>query len=97
MKIKNKNCRIRLMEMKRLLQESQIPITLTDTSLFEDEESLPHWVVITGYSGADWFVNNHLEGTANTRIKQDRLNRNLADRGIQCAVVMCGARNTDLG
>ena len=95
MKIENVNRKIKLEEMGKLLQKSQIPIVLTDTSLFTEKESLPHWIVLTGYSGSFWYVNNPLGHSANFRVAEESLSKNLGFEGVQCAVIVRGLRNTD--
>jgi len=95
MELKNVNRKITLEETRTLLQKSQIPILLTATSLFGGKEALPHWILLTGYSGSNWYVNNPLAEYGNTRVDQNRLSKNLGYRGVQCAVVMRGARNTN--
>jgi hypothetical protein len=94
MKLRNVNRKIKLQEMRALLRKSQIPILLTDTSLFGGEERLPHWIVITGYSGSNWYVNNPLAESANTRVRENRLSENLGYRGVRCAVILHGIRKT---
>ena len=97
MRLRNVNRKIKLQEMRTLLRKSQIPILLTDTSLFGGEEKLPHWIVLTGYSGANWYVNNPLAESANTRVRESRLSENLGFRGVRCAVIVQGIRRTGDG
>jgi cation transport ATPase-like protein len=73
-----------------LLTKGHIPLFLTSTSLFGGKDDLPHWVVLTGYSGDALNVNNPLAKGPDTRVEQERLERNLGYRGIQCAVVIRG-------
>ena len=91
-KLRNVDRKIKLQEMRTLLRKSQIPILLTDTSLFGDEERLPHWIVLTGYSGSNWYVNNPLADSPNTRVDENRLSANLGYRGVRCAVIVRGTR-----
>ena len=90
MGLSNVNHPIKLQTLKALLTKSHIPLFLTSTSLFGGKEDLPHWVVLTGYSGDALYVNNPLAKGPNTRVEQGRLERNLGYRGIQCAVVIRG-------
>jgi hypothetical protein len=90
MGLENVNSKIELGMMKRILRKSQVPIILTNTSLFGDEERLPHWIVLTGYSGRSWYVNNPLAQRPNTRVHPNKLGPNLGYRGVQCAVVVRG-------
>ena len=90
MGLRNINRPIKLQNLKALLTKSHIPLFLTSTSLFGGKEDLPHWVVLTGYSGDALYVNNPLAKRPNTRVEQGRLERNLGYRGIQCAVVIRG-------
>jgi len=90
MGLSNVNRPIKLPTLKALLVKSHIPLFLTTTSLFGGKEDLPHWVVLTGYSGGTLYVNNPLAKGPNTMIEQGRLERNLGYRGIQCAVVIRG-------
>lgn len=90
MELSNANRPIKLQTMKAILTKSHIPLFLTSTSLFGGKEDLPHWVVLTGYSGHAMYVNNPLAKGPNTRVEQERLERNLGYRGIQCAVVIRG-------
>ncbi len=90
MGLSNVNRPIKLQTLKALLTKSHIPLFLTSTSLFGGKEDLPHWVVLTGYSGDATYVNNPLAKGPNTRVEQERLERNLSYRGIQCAVVIRG-------
>ena len=92
MKLTNLNRKIRLKEMRTLLQRAHIPIVLTDTSLFGDEEALPHWIVLTGCAGTRWYLNNPLANSANTRVNQTKLSKNLGYLGVQCAVVVRGLK-----
>jgi hypothetical protein len=93
MRLKNANRKIELTLMKRILRKSHVPLVLTSTSLFGDEEALPHWIVLTGYSNTDWYVNNPLAKFPDTRIDRTRLKKNLGYRGIQCSVIIRGSRN----
>lgn len=68
MGLENVNSEIELGIMKRILRKSHISIMLTGTSLFEDEDALPLWIVLTGYAKEDYYVNNPLADRANTRI-----------------------------
>jgi len=90
MGLSNVNRPIKLPTLKALLVKSHIPLFLTTTSLFGGKEDLPHWVVLTGYSGGTLYVNNPLAKGPNTMIEQGRLERNLGYRKIQCAVVIRG-------
>jgi hypothetical protein len=90
MGLSNVNRPIKLQILKALLTKSHIPLFLTSTSLFGVKEDLPHWVVLTGYSGDSLYVNDPLANGPNTRVEQERLERNLGYRGIQCAVVIRG-------
>jgi len=90
MGLNNVNRQIKLHTLKALLATQQIPLFLTTTALFEKNEDLPHWVVLTGYSGDLVFVNNPLGKAPNTRVEQARLEKNLGYHGIQCAVVTRG-------
>jgi hypothetical protein len=90
MGLTNVNRPIKLQTLKALLTKSHIPLFLTSTSLFGGKEDLPHWVVLTGYSDKSLYVNNPLSKEPDTRVEQERLERNLGYRGIQCAVVIRG-------
>jgi ABC-type bacteriocin/lantibiotic exporter with double-glycine peptidase domain len=90
--LENLNRSIELGMMKRILQRSHVPIILTNTSLFGDEEALPHWIVLTGYSEDDWYANNPLGDRASTRVARTELSSNLGYRGVQCAVVVRGLK-----
>jgi len=90
MGLRNVNSHFKLHTLKALLARSQIPLFLTTTALFERKEDLPHWVVLTGYSGDVVFVNNPLGKKSNTRLDQVILEGNLGYRGIQCTVVVRG-------
>ena len=90
MGLSNVNHPIKLHALKALLVKSHIPLFLTSTSLFGGKEDLPHWVVLAGYSGDALYVNNPLAKGPNTRVEQERLEKNLGYRGIQCAVVIRG-------
>jgi hypothetical protein len=92
MRLRNVPTRIELSMMRRILQKSHIPVILTSTSLFGDEDALPHWIVLTGYTEEDWYVNNPLADRANTRIDQTELSSNLGYRGVQCAVIVRGLK-----
>jgi hypothetical protein len=94
MRLKNLSTKIELSMMRRILQRSHVPVILTSTSLFGDEDALPHWIVLTGYSDEDWYVNNPLADRANMRIDQTELSGNLGYRGAQCAVVIRGLERT---
>jgi ABC-type bacteriocin/lantibiotic exporter with double-glycine peptidase domain len=91
----NVKSKIELGMIRRVLQKSHVPIILTSTSLFGDEDALPHWIVLTGYSEEDWYVNNPLAERANTIVDQTELSSNLGYRGVQCAVVVCGLKKED--
>lgn len=97
MKLTNVNRKIRLKDMRTLLHNFQIPIILTDTSLFGEEEALPHWIVLAGYSGVNWYVNNPLADSADTRVADSKLSKNLGYRGVQCAVVVRGVKRNLTG
>jgi predicted double-glycine peptidase len=90
MGLTNVNRRIKLQSLKALLIKSHIPLFLTTTALFGGREDLPHWVVLTGYSGDAVYVNNPLVKAPNTRVDEARLEVNLGYRGVQCAVVVRG-------
>ena len=90
MRLHNVNRHFKLHSLKAILATSQLPLFLTTTALFGGKEDLPHWVILTGYSGDVVFVNNPLGKASNTRVDQSRLERNLGYRGIQCAVVVRG-------
>ena len=70
---------------------------LTSTSLFGDEDALPHWIVLTGYSEEDWYVNNPLADGANTIIDRAELSSSLGYRGVQCAVIVRGLKKKTKG
>jgi hypothetical protein len=97
MRLRNLNRKVRLNEMRTLLQRTHIPIVLTDTSLFGDEEALSHWIVLTGCAGTSWYINNPLAKSANTRVNQTKLSKNLGYRGVQCAVVVRGLKRRSIG
>ena len=95
MRLRNVRTRIELSMMRRILQKSHVPVILTSTLLFGDEDALPHWIVLTGYSEEDWYVNNPLADRANTRIDQTELSNNLGYQRVQCAVVVRGPRRRE--
>ena len=90
MGLSNVNRPIELQTLRALLTKLHIPLFLTSTSLFGGKEDLPHWVVLTGYSDNALYVNNPLSREPNTRVEQQRLERNLGYRGVQCVVVIRG-------
>jgi len=92
MRLENVCSKIELGTIRRILQRSHVPVILTNTSLFGDEDALPHWVVLSGYSEGDWYVNNPLADRPNTRIDGSRLGSNLGYRGVQCAVIIRGLK-----
>jgi hypothetical protein len=92
MGLRNSSPTVRLSELKAVLRMSQIPIFLTNTSMFGDREGLPHWLALTGYSGDVCYVNNPLAKSPNTRVEQARLRNSLGYRGIKCALVVRGLR-----
>jgi ABC-type bacteriocin/lantibiotic exporter with double-glycine peptidase domain len=90
--IRNVGQPLNLRRLRSVLNMSHIPVLLTSTGLFGDDESLPHWIVVTGYSGAAWYVNNPLASSRSTRFEEARLKNGLGYQGIQCAIVVCGLR-----
>jgi len=92
MRLENVSTKIELSMMRRILRKSHVPVMLTSTSLFGDEDALPHWIVLTGYSEEDWYVNNPLADRANTRIDRAELTSNLGYRKVQCVVVVRGPK-----
>jgi ABC-type bacteriocin/lantibiotic exporter with double-glycine peptidase domain len=96
MGLKNKSRQIRLSNIRDILKKSHVPILLTSTSLFNENESpLPHWVVVTGFNHDNWYLNNPLGRSPRTRLARKQLQNNLGYRGVRCAVVICG-RNQEL-
>ena len=92
MHLKNMNLNVAPSELKDALRSSHIPILLTSTTLLGEEEELPHWVVLTGYSEDAYYLNNPLAKAGNTRVNRTALEENLGYRGVQCAVVLRGLR-----
>jgi hypothetical protein len=92
MRLRNISHVVRLSKLKDAMRSPYVPILLTSTTLFGEREELPHWVVLTGYSGDDWYVNNPLAKSPNTRINQAKLENSLGYRGVQCSVVVRGLR-----
>jgi ABC-type bacteriocin/lantibiotic exporter with double-glycine peptidase domain len=91
MGLRNKSRQIRLSTIGHILKKSYVPILLTSTSLFmENENPLPHWVVVTGLRDENWYLNNPLASSPYTRLAHKQLQNNLGYRGIRCAVVICG-------
>jgi hypothetical protein len=91
MGLKNKSRRIRLSNIQDVLKKSHVPILLTSTWLFNENEShLPHWVVVTGFNRETWYLNNPLASSPRTRLARKELQSNLGYRGVRCAVVICG-------
>jgi hypothetical protein len=78
--------------LENILKETHIPILLTSTLLFGGKEDLPHWIVLTGYSGDAWYINNPLGKSPNTQATRARLRNSLGFRGVHCAVVIRGLR-----
>ncbi len=84
---------ITLSEIKSILRKGDVPILFTSTALFRGKEDpLPHWVVVTGYGEDDWYLNNPLASSPQTKVSQKQLQNNLGYRGVRCAVVVCGER-----
>jgi ABC-type bacteriocin/lantibiotic exporter with double-glycine peptidase domain len=92
MRLKNVRSSVDLQDLKSILQESQIPILLTSTSLFGEKDGLPHWVVLTGYGTDSWYVNNPLGKQPNRRLSQKVLQRNMGYRQVRCAVIVRGPK-----
>jgi hypothetical protein len=90
--LRNLALQVTLRRLKAALGVSHIPILLTSTRLFGGKEDLPHWVALSGFSEAVWFVNNPLAVSPNTQVEQTKLTRRLGYRGVQCAVVVRGLR-----
>jgi hypothetical protein len=90
MHLRNVSRGARLSDLKRSLRVSHIPIFLTSTTLFGEKEELPHWAVLTGYSGDAWYVKNPLAKSPSQRINQAKLENSLGYRDVQCAVVVRG-------
>jgi hypothetical protein len=93
MSLRNVNSRLELSKLRGLLKKSHIPILLSSTALFGEKDDLPHWITVTGYGEKDWYVNNPLEKSPNTKLAHQMLEKNLGYRKIQCAVVVCGLRH----
>ncbi len=91
MGVKNVAREVQLSNLKGALRNSQVPILLTSTSLFGKKEALPHWVVLTGY-GKDWYLNNPLANSPNTRLSGRTLENNLGYKEIRCAVIVQGLK-----
>jgi len=91
--LRNIDHSVRLTELKDALRKHHVPILLTSTSLFGEKEGLPHWVVLTGYSGNTWLLNNPLARSRNTQINETELENHIGYRGIQCAVLVAGRKN----
>jgi len=94
--LRNISSRVQLRKLTRVLEKSHVPILLTSTSLFGENDGLPHWVVLTGYGKDSWYLNNPLGKQPNTRLGQRILERNLGYRGIRCAVIVRGLRRQGL-
>jgi hypothetical protein len=89
---------VQLSPIKKLVKKSHLPILFTSTSLFwEKEDPLPHWVIVTGCSGEDWYLNNPLGRSPQTRVSHKQLESNLGYRGVRCAVVVSGRRGLKRG
>jgi len=88
MKLRNRNFPIQLPMLRMILKRSQVPMLLTSTALFGDNEALPHWVALTGYSRRVWYVNNPLAKSPNTPVDEARLTRGVGYQGVQYAVVV---------
>jgi ABC-type bacteriocin/lantibiotic exporter with double-glycine peptidase domain len=84
---------ISLSGLEKAVTRLEIPIILTTTALFGEDEDLPHWIVLAGYSRDNLYVNNPLAKTSNTRIKRTEFKNNLGYRGIECVVVVRGIRS----
>jgi hypothetical protein len=95
MRLRNISHVVRLSKLKDAIRSSYVPILLTSTALFGEREELPHWVVLTGYSGDDWYVNNPLAKSSNTRINQAKLENSVGYRGVQCSVVVRGLKRQE--
>jgi hypothetical protein len=88
--LRNSGSTVDLHKLKSALNKSHIPILLTSTTLFGDNEALPHWIVLTGYSENAWYVNNPLANSRGTRLQETRLRDGLGYQGVQCAIVVRG-------
>lgn len=86
---------ISLSAIKSTLRKSHVPILFTSTALFgEKGDPLPHWVVVTGYGEEDWYLNNPLGTSNQTKVSHKQLQNNLGYRGVRCAVVVCEERGS---
>lgn len=84
---------IQLSAMKSTLTKSHVPILFTNTALFgEKEDSMPHWVEVTGYGEEDGYLNNPLGTSAQMKVSHKHLQDNLGYRGVRCAVVVSGRK-----
>lgn len=90
--LRNLNEPIDLNDLRNALRRNQVPIVLTDTMLFREKESLPHWIVLTGYSKGWWSVNNPLAKSSGTRVKESELRDHLGFQGVRCALLVLGLR-----
>jgi len=82
---------ITLSAIKSTLRKGDVPILFTSTALFgEKEEPLPHWVAVTGYREKDWYLNNPLASSPQSKVSHKQLQNNLGYRSVSCAVVVCG-------
>ncbi len=57
-------------EIRRHLDEGGIPIVLVDARLLS-KEHLPHWIVVKGYEGKSFFINNPLDHPRKRKEKVD--------------------------
>jgi hypothetical protein len=86
---------ITLSAIKNTFRKGDVPILFTSTALFGGKEDpLPHWVVVTGYGEEDWYLNNPLASSPQTKVSHKQLQNNLGYRNVRCAVVVCGERSS---
>ena len=84
---------VELATIRELVKKSHLPILFTSTSLFgEKKDPLPHWVIVTGCSREDWYLNNPLGRSPQARVNRKQLESNLGYRGVRCAVVVAGQK-----
>ncbi len=88
---------IELDDMKLALLKDELPILLTSTRV-SAEEHIPHWILVTGWEGDRYFVNNPYvpDGRRVEVLSEEVLLRNMGFEGEQ-SLVLLSARTRGRG
>jgi hypothetical protein len=82
-----KRVKVEIRDIEESIDSGKFPIVLISSKMMREIVGIPHWVVVTGYDGKFFYINNP-ETAHRERYTRKRFERYLGFTGYRCIIIV---------